>query len=176
MTSGWTRVTASLVRQAANLFARRTRALMTSMRLPLAVMTDRRNFAGFVTRRRPDSLSGTAWHRYFTAAASTLHDVHSCAWIARTAVAGCGTLVLSTIKRIFARFLTEIRCILRYAIATFFITQVFAAQAHLSAFLVAVKFFYASNLFGVTAASAGFCYHFQALTTTIGMASHVAEV
>jgi len=122
VTSGWARVTASFVYQAADLFAWWTRALMTSMGFPFVVMTIRRNFTRFITWRRFDSFSGTAWHCYFTTAASTLYSVHSCAWIARTTVAGCGALVLAAIKHIFARFFTGIRCILRYAIATFFIT------------------------------------------------------
>lgn len=121
MTSGWARVTASLVYQSADLFTRRTWALMTFVRFPLAVMTDRWDFAGFVTRWWLDPFSGTARHCYLAAAASTLNDIRSSAWIARTAVTRRGAFVLTAVKRIFAYFLAGIRRVLRYAVAAFFI-------------------------------------------------------
>lgn len=155
---GRARVAASLVRQRADLFTRRTRALMTLVRLPLAVVADRWDLARLVARRWPDSLPGAARHRDPAAAASALYNVRSGARIAGTAVARRGAFVLAAVERVLARFLTGIGRVPRYAIAALPVAQMSTAQAHLHAFLVAVELLRAGDLLRVTAASARLRY------------------
>lgn len=127
VTNGRARVATSLVYQSTDLFTGRTRALMTLVRLPLAVVTDRRNLARFVAWRWPDSLSSAARHCYLAAAASTLYDLRSGARVAGTAVTRRGAFVFATVERVLARFLTRIGRVLRYTVAALLVAQMSTA-------------------------------------------------
>lgn len=176
MAGGRAAVAASLVHRAADLPARRTRALMALVRLPLAVVADRRYPAGAIARRRPDSLPGAARHGDRAAAASALDDVRPVARVARAAVAGRGALVPAAVERLGARLLAGIRDVLGDAVAALPVAQVPAAQARLRALLAAVELLRAGDLLGVAAASARLRHHLQTLAAAIRVAPHAAPV
>ena len=115
------------MRQSTDLFTRWTWALMTFVCFSLAVMANRWNFARFVAWWWLDSLPGTTWYRYLAAATSTLYSVRSGTRIARTTVTRCSAFVLTAVERILARFFTMVGCVLRYAVAAFFVAQMSTA-------------------------------------------------
>lgn len=154
MANGDARVAASFVHQAADLFARRTGTLVTLVSLPFRVVTDRRYFTRFVTRRWLDLLHRAAWHRDLLVPASTLNDLGPRAWITRPAVTGRRALVLPAVQRIVAHLLARFVRVPDQAVATFPVAQMPAAEPRLHALLVAVELLAARDFLLVAAASA----------------------